>query len=252
MTTDKVVLVTGASRGLGRAIAKNFGEKGYRVIVNYFRSEEKANKVVAEIGNAQAIAIQADVRDKAQVEAMIEKAIQKFGKIDVVVNNALVNFEFNPTTQQNAEEVKWENYLEQFEGSIKAALNVVQATLPSLKENQYGRIINIGTNLFQDPVVPYHQYTTGKAALLGFTRNMAKELGAYGVTVNMVSGGLLQTTDASRVTTPEVFQLIADSSALQRVTTPEDVAEVVGFLGTEAARAVTGQNVVVDGGLTMN
>lgn len=252
MTTDKVVLVTGASRGLGRAIAKNFGEKGYRVIVNYFRSEEKANKVVAEIGNAQAIAIQADVRDKAQVEAMIEKAIQKFGKIDVVVNNALVNFEFNPTTQQNAEEVKWENYLEQFEGSIKAALNVVQATLPSLKENQYGRIINIGTNLFQDPVVPYHQYTTGKAALLGFTRNMAKELGAYGITVNMVSGGLLQTTDASKVTTPEVFQLIADSSALQRVTTPEDVAEVVGFLGTEAARAVTGQNVVVDGGLTMN
>lgn len=252
MTTDKVVLVTGASRGLGRAIAKNFGEKGYRVIVNYFRSEEKANKVVAEIGNAQAIAIQADVRDKAQVEAMIEKAIQKFGKIDVVVNNALVNFEFNPTTQQNAEEVKWENYLEQFEGSIKAALNVVQSILPSMKENQYGRIINIGTNLFQNPVVPYHQYTTGKAALLGFTRNMAKELGAYGITVNMVSGGLLQTTDASKVTTPEVFQLIADSSALQRVTTPEDVAEVVGFLGTEAARAVTGQNVVVDGGLTMD
>lgn len=252
MTTNKVVLVTGASRGLGRAIAKNFGEKGYHVIVNYFRSEEKANEVVAEIGNAQAIAIQADVREKAQVEAMVEKAIQQFGKIDVVVNNALVNFEFNPITQQNAEEVAWENYLEQFEGSIKAALNIVQATLPSMKENQYGRIINIGTNLFQNPVVPYHQYTTGKAALLGFTRNMAKELGAYGITVNMVSGGLLQTTDASKVTTPEVFQLIADSSALQRVTTPEDVAEVVGFLGTEAARAVTGQNVVVDGGLTMN
>lgn len=129
---------------------------------------------------------------------------------------------------------------------------VEQAVLPSMKENQYGRIINIGTNLFQNPIVPYHQYTTGKAALLGFTRNMAKKLGPFGITVNMVSGGLLKETDASKVTTPEVFQLIADTSALLRVTKPEDVAEVVGFIGTEAAREVTGQNITVDGGLTMN
>lgn len=252
MSEKRVVLVTGASRGLGRAIAKNFGKKGYAVIVNYLNSEEKAGEVVAEIGKDRAMAIKADVRDKEQVEAMVQQAISEFGKIDVAVNNALVNFEFNPVTQEKIEDLGWDNYNEQFEGSIKAALNIVQAVFPTMKKANYGRIINIGTNLFQNPVVPYHQYTTAKAALLGFTRNMAKELGAYGITVNMVSGGLLKTTDASKVTTPEVFQLIADSSALQRVTTPEDVAEMVGFLGTEAARAVTGQNIVVDSGLTMN
>lgn len=252
MTEKRVALVTGASRGLGRAIAKNFGQKGYAVIVNYLNSEEKAAEVVAEIGQDRAIAVKADVRDKAQVETMVKKAVSTFGRIDVAVNNALVNFEFNPVTQEKAEDLRWENFNEQFEGSVQSALNVVQAVFPSMKEANYGRIINIGTNLFQNPVVPYHQYTTAKAALLGFTRNMAKELGAYGITVNMVSGGLLKTTDASKVTTPEVFQLIADSSALQRVTTPEDVAEMIGFLGTEAARAVTGQNIVVDSGLTMN
>lgn len=252
MSEKRVVLVTGASRGLGREIAKKFGEKGYVVIVNYFKNEEKANEVVVEIGHNNAIAIKADVRDKKQVDAMVEKAVSRFGKIDVAVNNALVNFEFNPLIQEKVDEITWDKYLEQFEGSVKSALNVVQSVLPSMKENHHGRIINIGTNLFQNPVVPYHQYTTGKAALLGFTRNMAKELGAFGITVNMVSGGLLQTTDASKVTTPEVFQLIADSSALNRVTAPEDVAEMVAFLGTEAARAVTGQNITVDSGLTMN
>lgn len=252
MSAEKVVLVTGASRGLGRAIAENFGKIGYAVIVNYFQSEEQAHDVVASIGKEKAIAIQADIRDKGQVAAMVEKAIARFGKIDIAVNNALINFEFNPETQETIEELSWENYNEQFEGAIKASLNVVQSVFPSMKNENYGRIISIGTNLFQNPVVPYHQYTTSKAALIGFTRNMAKELGQFGITCNMVSGGLLKTTDASKVTTPEIFQLIADSSALQRVTTPEDVAEVVTFLGTEAARAVTGQNIVVDSGLTMN
>lgn len=88
---------------------------------------------------------------------------------------------------------------------VKAALNLVQASLPYLKDSPQARIITIGTNLFQNPVVPYHEYTSGKAALLGFTRNIAKELGPDGITANMISGGLLQATDASSVTTPEVF-----------------------------------------------
>ena len=252
MELQKTVLVTGSSRGLGAIIAKQFGAKGYRVIVNYFRNEEKAMQVVEEIGDDRAIAIKADVRDKQQVEAMILEAVQQFGPIEVVVNNALINFEFNPVTQKKVEELTWENYNEQFEGTVKSALNVIQAVLPEMKRAHYGRIINIGTNLFQNPVVPYHQYTTAKTALIGFTRNMAKELGAYGITVNMVSGGLLQKTDASAVTTPEVFDLIATNSPLNRVTEPTDVAEVVVFIGTEASSGITGQNIVVDSGLTMN
>jgi 3-oxoacyl-[acyl-carrier protein] reductase len=131
-------------------------------------------------------------------------------------------------------------------------LNTIQAALPYLKETDNARVVNIGTNLFQNPIVPYHQYTTGKAALVGFTRNMAKELGQYGITVNMVSGGILQTTDASALTTEEVFKIVASSSALNRVTTPKDVAETVVFLGSDRAKGITGQNIVVDSGLTMN
>lgn len=252
MKKQGTVLVTGSSRGLGAVIAKQFGEKGYRVIVNYFKNEQKALQVVEEIGKDKAVAIKADVRDKQQVEAMVEKAMEQFGPIDILVNNALINFEFNPLTQRKVEELTWENYNEQLEGTIQSSLNMVQAVLPGMKKNQYGRVINIGTNLFQNPVVPYHQYTTAKAALIGFTRNMAKELGAYSITVNMVSGGLLEKTDASAVTTPEVFEMIAASSALNRVTEPADLADVVVFIGSEASRGVTGQNIVVDSGLTMN
>lgn len=252
MKKQGTVLVTGGSRGLGAVIAKQFGEKGYQVIVNYFKSEQKAFQVADGIGKDHAVAIKADVRDKQQVEMMVEKAVKQFGPIDIIVNNALINFEFNPLTQGKVEDLTWENYNEQLEGTIQSSLNTIQAVLPEMKKNQYGRVINIGTNLFQNPVVPYHQYTTAKAALIGFTRNMAKELGAYNITVNMVSGGLLEKTNASAVTTPEVFEMIAASSALNRVTEPADLAEVVVFLGSESSRGVTGQNIVVDSGLTMN
>lgn len=116
---------------------------------------------------------------------------------------------------------------------------------------KFGRIINIGTNLVQHPVVPYHDYTTAKAALLGFTRNMANELGADGITVNMVSGGLLKITDASKATTDEVFEAIKNSTPLRKVTAPEEVADAVLFFASPWARAVTGQNLLVDGGLVM-
>ncbi|MDQ0270595.1 3-oxoacyl-ACP reductase [Cytobacillus purgationiresistens] len=249
---NKVVLVTGGSRGLGAAIARKFGQQGYFVIVNYIHSQHKAESVAAEIGNDHAMAIRADVRDRAEVEKMVTQAEERFGPIDIVVNNALVNFKFDPIAQASVEDLTWDQYNEQLEGAVKASLNVIQSVLPALKESSSGRVIQIGTNLFQNPVVAYHQYTTAKAALIGFTRNMAKELGQYGITVNMVSGGLLETTDASAVTTPEVFALVAGSSALQRVTQPEDVAEMVAFLASTRAKAVTGQNIVVDNGLTMN
>ncbi|WP_433956746.1 3-oxoacyl-ACP reductase [Cytobacillus horneckiae] len=248
----RVALVTGASRGLGAAIARKLAQQGCNVIVNYASSKEKAEKVAAEIGQDQAIAIQADVREKAEVERMVAEAEEKFGPVDIVINNALVNFKFEPIAQASVENLTWEQYNEQLEGAVKASLNVIQAALPSLKESSHARVIQIGTNLFQNPVVAYHQYTTAKAALIGFTRNMAKELGQYGITANMVSGGLLETTDASAVTTPEVFTIVAESSAMKRVTQPEDVAEMVAFLASPGARAVTGQNIVVDNGLTMN
>lgn len=250
---NQVVLVTGSSRGLGAAIAKAFGREGARVIVNYYQNEEKAQQVVDSIGKDRAIAIRADVRNQSDIENLFKSAKKRFGEnITTVVNNALVNFQFDVKNRKTAETITWDEYQVQLEGSIKASLHTIQAAINDMGQKEFGRFINIGTNLFQNPVVAYHDYNTSKAALLGFTRNMAKELGAKGITVNMVSGGLLKQTDASSATSAEVFSIIRDSTPLQKVTTPEDVADAILFFASPWSRAVTGQNLVVDGGLVMD
>lgn len=249
---EQVVLVTGGARGLGKAVVMAFAEEGARVVINYYQSEEKAHALKEQLGQ-NAIAIQADVRDRAQVQNMFVRAKEYFGKsVTTVVNNALVNFKFDADGRKKAWEISWSDYEEQLEGAIRGALHTIQAAFLDMKNMGLGRIINIGTNLFQHPVVPYHDYTTSKAALLGFTRNMAKDLGPYGITVNMVSGGLLKMTDASATTPEEVFQFIETNTPLQKVTTPEDVANVVLFFASPWGASVTGQNLVVDGGLVMD
>ncbi len=249
---EQIVLVTGSSRGLGAAIAKAFGREGAQVVVNYMKSEEKAHEVVRAIGEDRAIAIQADVRNEDEVRAMFAKAERHFDKpITTIVNNALVNFSFDAVNRKTADTVSWQDYLVQFEGSVKASLHTIQAGKEGMARLNFGRIINIGTNLVQHPVVAYHDYNTSKAGLLGFTRSMAVELGVSGITVNMVSGGLLETTDASSATPEEVFTIIKDNTPLKKVTTPEDVADAVLFFASSWSRAVTGQNLIVDGGLVM-
>ncbi|WP_307257359.1 3-oxoacyl-ACP reductase [Oikeobacillus pervagus] len=249
---DQVVLVTGAGRGLGAAIAKAFGREDARVIVNYHQSEEKAKEVAKSIGD-RAIAIQADVTDQEQVKAMFDQAEKHFGQeVTTVINNALVHFKFDALNRKQATTIDWEDYETQLKGSIKAALHTTQAAYEGMARLGFGRIINIGTNLVQNPVVPYHDYNTGKAALIGFTRSMARELGPKGITVNMVSGGLLQTTDASASTPDAVFDLIKESTPLNRVTTPQELADATLFFASPWSRAITGQNLVVDGGLVMN
>lgn len=248
----RTVLVTGSSRGLGATIVKTLAEQGFQVVINYYKSKEAAEGLVAEIGEEKAIALQADVTNRHEVENLVEKATAHFGQIDVVVNNALVDFKFDPTTQKPFAELSWDDYQKQLDGTLKAAFNVVQSVIPQFMERKDGMVVSIGTNLYQNPVVPYHEYTTAKAGLIGFTRNLASELGTHGIKANVVSGGLLKTTNASAVTTPEVFDLIAQSTPLKKVTTPQDVANMVAFLASENANGITGQNITVDGGLTMN
>lgn len=249
---EQVVLVTGGARGLGKEIVKAFANEGAKVVINYFQSEQKAKELERSIGE-RAIAIQADIRDDKQVKELFVQAKEYFNQpITTIVNNALIQFRFDPVQKKDCDTITWQDYLNQFEGAVRGALHTIQAGLPDMKKANFGRIINIGTNLFQNPVVAYHDYTTSKAALIGFTRNMAKELGPYGITVNMVSGGLLQTTDASSATSEEVFQLIKESTPLGKVTTPEDVALTILFFASPWGRAVTGQNLVVDHGLVMD
>lgn len=249
---NKTILVTGSSRGLGATIAKTLSQQGYNIIINYYKNKSLAEDIVSDIGSDHAIAIKADVTNRNDIDRLIEQATQYFGKIDVVINNALVGFKFDPTQQKSFTDLAWDDYQQQIDGTLKAAFNVTQSVMPQFLERQQGTIISIGTNLYQNPVVPYHEYTTAKAGLIGFTRNIAAELGKFGIRANVVSGGLLKTTDASATTTTEVFDMIAQTTPLKRVTSPQDIANMVAYLSSEQANGITGQNFTVDGGLTMN
>lgn len=247
--TEQVVLITGGARGLGAALTRAFLDQGACVVINYLNSKDAAEALVATAPD-RAIAIQADVCDPEAVKAMVAQAEQHFSKkITTVVNNALPAFSFNGDARPHADTLTWEHMHQQLEGIVRGALNTVQATMDSMASQNFGRIINIGTNLFQNPVVPYHDYTAAKAALLSFTRTMSHDLGPKGITVNMISGGLLRTTDASSATPEEVFDLIASGTPLRKVTDPTEFADTALFFASPWARSVTGQNLVVDGGL---
>ncbi|HBR98426.1 MAG TPA: 3-oxoacyl-ACP reductase [Gammaproteobacteria bacterium] len=246
---EQLVLVTGGGRGLGEHVVRAFLREGAKVVINYLNSAEAANQLAAEAPD-NALAVQADVSDEAAVQAMFTSAREHFGcPVTTVVNNALPAFSFNGDARANADQLRWEHLNQQLEGVVGGALFTTQAALAGMREAGFGRIINVGTNLFQNPVVPYHDYTAGKAALLSLTRTLANDLGPDNITVNMVSGGLLRTTDASAATPDEVFDFIAASTPLRRVTTPAEFADATLFFASPWARSVTGQNLVVDGGL---
>lgn len=246
---QQVVVITGGARGLGAALSRAFLAQGARVVINYLTSQAAAEQLVA-IAPERAIAIQADVTDAAAVNAMVQQAQRHFGQaVTTVVNNALPAFQFNGDARPHADTLTWEHMQQQMEGIVRGALNTTQATMSGMAAQGFGRIVNIGTNLFQNPVVPYHDYTAAKAALLSFTRTLSQDLGPKGITVNMISGGLLRTTDASSATPEDVFDFIAANTPLRKVTDPTEFADTALFFASPWARAVTGQNLIVDGGL---
>ncbi len=254
LLTNKVAIVTGASRGLGAEIARQMAAAGAIVCVNYLNSKEAADKVVTDIIKAggQAFSYQADVTELKQVKALADEVVARYGRIDVLVNNALPSYQFNPNAEYTSiETVEWAHFSQQIDGIVKGAVNTVQAILPQMKAQKMGKIINISTNLVYNPVVTYYDYTTAKSALIGLTRNLAAELGQYGIRVNLLAGGLLKTTDASRLTTEEVFDYIATTTPLQQATSVADFANSVLLMASDLSVAITGQSIAVDGGLTM-
>ena len=250
--SQQLVLVTGGARGLGVAIVRALHREGAKVVVNYRQSGEAAKALAAELGE-RAVACQADVTDPEQVARMVAAAQEKMGQpVLSVVNNALADFRFDGEAREDLSRIGWSSFARQLEGAARAALNTMQAALPAMRTHHFGRIVNIGTDLFQSPVVPYHDYIASKGALLALTRSAAQELGPDGITVNMVSGGLLRTTDASAATPEAVFDFIASVTPLRRVTTVEEFADAVLFFLSPWSRAVSGQNLLVDGGLVKN
>jgi 3-oxoacyl-[acyl-carrier protein] reductase len=250
---DRAILVTGASRGIGAAIAKAFAAEGGIVIVNYRTNEAAAEAVAAECRalGGEALAIAADVTSPEAVAEMATRIAEEVGRLDVVVNNAFAPYRFDPDNRSRFWETPWEAYEQQFEGAVKAAYTVSRAMLPLLQRRSGAAIVNLASDLVTRPSIPYHDYTTAKAALVGFSRNLAAELGPLGIRVNCVAPGLVYPTQASADTPEEVREMLIAQTPLRRIATPEDVAGPVLFLASEWSRFVTGQILHVDGGLVM-
>lgn len=249
----QVVLVTGASRGIGAGIAKAFAREGAMVVVNYLSNRSAAQAVVAECqqlgGDAWALA--ADVRSPEAVQALVAQVLGETGRMDAVVNNAFSPYTFDPQHRARFWDLPWQSYQTQFEGSVHAAYNVCQAVLPHFKQRGQGSIINLSSDLVDRPSIAYHDYTTAKAALVGFSRNLAAELGPLGIRVNCVAPGLVHPTDSSRATPESVKDTLIAQTPLGRMATPDDVAGPVLFLASDWSRFMTGQVLTVDGGLVM-
>lgn len=242
----KTALITGASRGIGRAAAILFGAKGYNVIVNYASSAKKAEEVCEIINSAggSALPFCADVSDRAAVNAMTAFAEEKFGGVDVLVNNAGIAEQvmFCDITEE-----KWDRM---FDVDVKGVYNCTQSVLPHMVHNKFGRIINVSSMWGITGASCEVHYSAAKAAVIGFTKALAKELGPSGITVNAVAPGVIA-TEMNGMLDEETMALLKEETPLERIGTPEDVAETVLFLASDKASFITGETVSVNGGFVI-
>lgn len=253
MLKKKVVIISGSSRGIGAALAKGFAAQGASVVVNYRHSKTEAENVVkaCEAAGGQAVAVGADATTKEGAEAMVEEAILSFGRVDVLVNNVFAPYVFDAENRKKAWELDWQDYMLQLEGGLKAAHMLVQEVLPSMRQFNTGSIINIASNLVAHPVVPYPDYTTAKASIIGYTRSMAKDLGTLGIRMNAIAPGLVYPTEATKHTKEKLKNELAAVTALGRIARPDDIVGPALFLASNWSNFVTGQTIYVDGGLVM-
>lgn len=251
---NKTALITGSSRGIGAVLAEAFAQQGSGVIINYLKNKEMAEglaKRLSEKYQVPVLSLQGDVTNEAEARQLVEKAMNITGSLDILINNALAAYSFNPEIRKWAWEMEWKDYEKQINGSLKGAFCMCKAIIPHMKRQNNGKIINILTNLIHHPIVPYHDYTTAKTALLGYTRNMASDLGPFGITVNSIAPGLVYPTDSSRPTKTEIRENIIAATPLRRIAGPEDIAGPVLFLASPWSDFMTGQCITVDGGFTM-
>lgn len=244
MLENKVALVTGASRGIGAAIARALADAGAKVAVNYATSPDRAREVVDAITQAggKAMAVQADVTDPEAVQAMVAAVALELGPIDILVNNASISFPMVPFL-----EFRWEDFESKLAGEAKASFFTCQAVAPSMIERGGGCIVNVSSTLSRAPSPGFVAHASAKSALDSFSRSLAQELGPAGVRVNVVAPGFTE-TDATSGMPAEMVEMIKAHTPMRRTGQPEDVAAAVLFLCGDAARHVTGAYVPVSGG----
>lgn len=247
---NKVVLVTGASSGIGRACAKEFAKAGAKVVVHYNVSKTDADAVVNTIveGGGDAIALQADVSQKPEVERLVRETLDQYGTIDILINNAGALIK-----RQNLEEMKEELWDEVMDVNLKSIFLVAQAVIPIMKARKYGKIINLTSIAARmGGGVGAGHYSASKGGILTLSKNMAKELAPYNIIVNAISPGIIDTRFHERFTSPEVFKKFVDTVVLKRAGTSEEVAWPIMFLCTEYAAYIVGETIEINGGQLMD
>ncbi len=243
---NKTAVVTGASRGIGRAIALELARRGARVVVNYNRSAEAATEVVSLIQDegGEAIAVQADIGDFEQAGTLIKAAIDNFGQIDILVNNA------GTTRDQLLMLMKEDDWDIVLNVNLKGVFNCCKAAARPMVRQRRGRIINISSVSGIAGQAGQTNYAASKAGVIGFTKSLAKELGPRNITVNAVAPGFVPTALTADLS-EDLKQQAIEATPLGRMGEPEEIAYAVAFLASDEAAFITGEVLTVDGGLVM-
>jgi len=237
----RVVIVTGAWRGLGRAAAERFHERGASVAVNV-RDRERAEALAAELGE-RALAVPGDVAAPGVAEAIVARTLERFGRVDVVVNNAAL------ARSTRFPDLTAEEWRAALEVNMTAPFLLTKAVLPAMQAQHYGRIINISSSAGRTvSTLGGAHYTASKAGLLGLTRAAAKELGKFGITVNAVCPGMIDTELTRENASPELLDRLAASYPVPRLGTAIEVADLICFAASEAAGYITGASLDINGG----
>lgn len=242
----KTAVVTGASRGIGKAIALKLAELGANIVINYRSSSNSVEELIKEIEakGSKAIAVQGDVSVFAEAENMMKKAVEAFGSLDILVNNAGI------TKDGLILRMKEEDFDKVIEVNLKGAFNCIRHATPIMMKQKSGKIINISSVVGVSGNAGQVNYSAAKAGIIGMTKSAARELASRGINVNAVAPGFIQ-TDMTEILSDKVKENTLNNIPLKKFGTAQDVANLVSFLASPSADYITGQVINVDGGMVM-
>lgn len=246
MLKGKVALITGAAKGIGRAIAEKFAKEGANLVINYRTSIDNLKELEEKLKGygSEVLLVQGDVKNYGDAENIVKAAIEKFGKIDILVNNAGI------TRDNLLMRMSLEDFDEVLEVNLKGAFNVIKAGVPYMIKQKSGRIINISSVIGIIGNAGQANYAASKAGLIGLTKSVAKEIASRNITVNAIAPGYI-VTDMTEKLLEKIKEKMMELIPLKRLGNPEDVANLAAFLASDMASYITGQVINVDGGMVM-